>query len=38
MTYTKYKIAIVMWYDKGIADYADIAADINEQFCKANGS
>ena len=37
MTYTKYKIAIVMWYDKGIADYADIAADINEQFCKANG-
>ena len=37
MPYTKYKIAIVMWYDKGIADYADIAADINEEFCKANG-
>lgn len=37
MPYKKYKIAIVMWYDKGISDYADIAADINEEFCKANG-
>ena len=29
-----YKIAVVMWYDDGIADYANLTAEINETFCK----
>ena len=33
----KPKVAICMWYNKGIKDYADLAAQLNQHFCDKFG-
>ena len=30
------KLAICMWYDEGVKDYADLCKQLNESYCKKN--